>query len=117
MTAALENLRLKGESVEEADLVHLSPARSEHVNPHGRYKFNLEEELGRTTLRELRLSNKSLPPEIVPMFAEPQLLGQAHLSWPVGLRNEERVRNLLLKAYEQRSTKKEQQIDHSVATS
>ena len=54
MTAALENLRLKGESVEEADLVHLSPARSEHVNPHGRYKFNLEEELGRTTLRELR---------------------------------------------------------------
>ena len=54
MTDVLERLKAKGEVVGETELAHLSPARSEHVNPHGRYKFNLEEELGRTTLRELR---------------------------------------------------------------
>jgi TnpA family transposase len=54
MTAVLEQLKAEGRSVEEADLAHLSPTRFEHINVHGRYEFNVVEELGREGLRELR---------------------------------------------------------------
>jgi hypothetical protein len=39
MHAALDHLRTKGTPVPEEDLVHLSPARFEHVNPYGKYVF------------------------------------------------------------------------------
>ncbi len=54
MTAVLEQLQQEGYPVNESDLEHLSPARYEHINPYGKYRFNLEEELNRTTLRPLR---------------------------------------------------------------
>jgi TnpA family transposase len=54
MSAALEELRAEGYEVFDEDVKHLSPARHEHINPHGKYQFNLERELGRQGLRPLR---------------------------------------------------------------
>jgi TnpA family transposase len=54
MTAALDELRAEGYEVLEEDVKHLSPARHEHINPHGKYRFDLERELGRQGLRPLR---------------------------------------------------------------
>jgi hypothetical protein len=38
----LDQLRGEGYPVNEADLVHLSPTRYTHVNPYGRYRFDLD---------------------------------------------------------------------------
>jgi len=54
MTAVLDELRAEGYEVRDEDLKHLSPARHEHINPHGKYHFNLERELRRQGLRPLR---------------------------------------------------------------
>jgi Tn3 transposase DDE domain len=54
MMAALDVLTAAGYAVEGDDLVHLSPARYEHINPYGKYRFELEAEWSRTTLRPLR---------------------------------------------------------------
>jgi hypothetical protein len=54
MTAVLDELRAEGFEVLDEDLKHLSPARHEHINPHGTYRFDLERELGRQGLRPLR---------------------------------------------------------------
>ena len=54
MAAVLEELRAEGYEVQEEDVAHLSPARHEHINPHGKYQFNLERELNRAGLRPLR---------------------------------------------------------------
>jgi TnpA family transposase len=56
MMAALDVLTAAGYAVEGDDLVHLSPARYEHINPYGKYRFELEAEWSRTTLRPLRHS-------------------------------------------------------------
>ena len=50
----LIELRGEGYPVRDEDLVHLSPARYEHINPYGKYRFEVDEELGRTELRPLR---------------------------------------------------------------
>jgi TnpA family transposase len=54
MMAALDALTAEGYAVEGDDLVHLSPARYEHINPYGKYRFELGAEWSRTTLRPLR---------------------------------------------------------------
>jgi TnpA family transposase len=54
MMAALDALTAEGYAVEGDDLVHLSPARYEHLNPYGKYRFELGAEWSRTTLRPLR---------------------------------------------------------------
>jgi TnpA family transposase len=54
MAAVLEELRAEGYEVREEDVAPLSPARHEHINPHGKYQFNLERELSRQGLRPLR---------------------------------------------------------------
>lgn len=54
MAAVIEQLRKEGISVKEEDLTHLSPARYRHINPYGRYQFNVEEGLNRRQLRPLR---------------------------------------------------------------
>jgi hypothetical protein len=38
----------------EEDIARLSPARYEHINPYGKYRFAVEEGLSRTCLRPLR---------------------------------------------------------------
>ncbi len=50
----LRYLEDEGYPVREQDLVHLSPARYEHINPYGKYRFEMDEVLGRKTLRPLR---------------------------------------------------------------
>ncbi len=64
MAAVLDTLRAEGYEVREHDLKHLSPARHEHINPHGKYHFHVEEELGRQELRPLRRP-KSRAPQLV----------------------------------------------------
>ncbi len=38
----LDDLRIEGYPVNDEDLAHLSPTRYAHVNPYGRYRFDLE---------------------------------------------------------------------------
>jgi hypothetical protein len=40
--------------VNEEDIARLSPARFEHINPYGKYRFEVEEGLSRFRLRPLR---------------------------------------------------------------
>jgi hypothetical protein len=54
MAAALDELRAEGQEVGEAALGHLSPALHEHVNPFGKYRFDLEAGASRQGLRPLR---------------------------------------------------------------
>jgi hypothetical protein len=54
MTAAIDRLRIHGHPVQEADLAYLSPCRYEHVNPYGKYAFDVSEDRGGAVLRPLR---------------------------------------------------------------
>jgi hypothetical protein len=54
MARALEELPREGFRIDEADLALLSPARSEHLNPYGKFDFDVERELRRTEVRPLR---------------------------------------------------------------
>jgi TnpA family transposase len=60
MQAALEQLKKEGHEINEKDVEHLSPARSEHINVYGKYYFNVEEGFRRKGLRELRKPEKEL---------------------------------------------------------
>lgn len=55
MAAVLEYLKQEGYPISEEDIAHLSPARFEHINPYGKYRFNLAENQNRQGLRPLRL--------------------------------------------------------------
>ncbi len=54
MNAAINRLREDGYQVKNDDLKHLSPVRHGHVNPYGRFIFQIEEEFAREALRPLR---------------------------------------------------------------
>ena len=54
MQEVIEQLSLEGADFNEADFVHLSPARFEHVNPYGRYDFDVAKTFDRQGLRPLR---------------------------------------------------------------
>lgn len=54
MERALEALTQEGGAINEADLALLSPARSAHLNPYGKFSFDIERELRRPGLRPLR---------------------------------------------------------------
>jgi hypothetical protein len=54
MSAVLDQLRSEGHNVDDVDVVHLSPARYAHINPYGKYRFNVEGEFNRKGLRPLR---------------------------------------------------------------
>ena len=55
MQAAIEELRKRGEAIDEVDFVHLSPVRSKHVNRYGKLRFDLgDEDLAPSGLRPLR---------------------------------------------------------------
>ncbi len=60
MQAALDQLKSEGHEINEDDIRHLSPARSEHINMYGKYYFNVEEALKRKGLRELRKPSSNL---------------------------------------------------------
>ena len=54
MQEVIKQLQLEGKEINEADLVHLSPARFEHINPYGRYEFDVDKTFSREDLRPLR---------------------------------------------------------------
>jgi rRNA maturation protein Nop10 len=54
MAAVIERLRSEGKTVNDEDIARLSPARYEHINPYGKYRFEVQEGLSRTRLRPLR---------------------------------------------------------------
>jgi len=54
MNAAIKRLRKDGYQVKDGGLKHLSPVRHGHVNPYGRFIFQIEEEFTRKALRPLR---------------------------------------------------------------
>jgi TnpA family transposase len=55
MQAAVRQIeKAEGEAVSEELLRHLSPARFEHINRYGRYRFDVERESAWTALRPLR---------------------------------------------------------------
>lgn len=54
MEAAIIQLRGEGYEISSEDITHLSPTRYEHINPYGKYQFDVEAGLSRTQLRPLR---------------------------------------------------------------
>ena len=54
MAAVIDRLRAEGKTVNEEDIARLSPARYEHINPYGKYRFEVEDGLSRSRLRPLR---------------------------------------------------------------
>jgi TnpA family transposase len=54
MQAAIEELRRRGHSINEADFVHLSPVRFKHINRYGKFRFDVGDDLAPTGLRPLR---------------------------------------------------------------
>jgi Tn3 transposase DDE domain len=54
MAAAIDRLRTDGHSILEDDIARVSPCRYEHINPYGKYAFDVSDGLGGTRLRPLR---------------------------------------------------------------
>jgi TnpA family transposase len=59
MSAAISRLRIDGHPVQDADLAHLSPCRYEHINPYGKYAFEVSADLRGAKLRPLRSGRSS----------------------------------------------------------
>ena len=62
IAAVLEQLKVDGYPLDEADIAHISPTRFAHINPFGRYHFDWQVEAARTTLRPLRPPPLKRPP-------------------------------------------------------
>ena len=41
LSAVLDQLQTEDHNVDDGDVVHLSPARYAHINPYGKYRFNV----------------------------------------------------------------------------
>jgi TnpA family transposase len=54
MAAVIDRLRSEGHAVQDSDLAHLSPCRYEHINPYGKYAFEVSADLRGAKLRPLR---------------------------------------------------------------
>ncbi len=54
--AVVEQLKAEGQEIAAEDLAHVSPARFTHVNPYGKYEFDLDTHWGEGVLRPLRQS-------------------------------------------------------------
>jgi hypothetical protein len=61
MATVIDRLRDGGKSVNDEDIARLSPARYEHINPYGKYRFEIEEGLSRSRLRPLRQPTEQKP--------------------------------------------------------
>lgn len=59
VAAAIEQLKAEGYPFSETDIAHLSPARYEHINPYGKYEFDIAKNLNRQHLRPLRQSQST----------------------------------------------------------
>jgi hypothetical protein len=54
MTKALDALGADGIPVIDVDLAHLAPKLRAHINPYGKYSFDVDAGLARTGFRPLR---------------------------------------------------------------
>jgi len=54
MQAVIAQLKEEGHTIRDSDLKHTSPCRFDHINKHGKYNFNVDEEMNRKELRPLR---------------------------------------------------------------
>lgn len=54
MQAVIDDLKAVGEVIDADAVAHLSPARYEHINPYGKFKFTLSTDDDGRTLRPLR---------------------------------------------------------------
>src|ERR1700731_3759192 len=50
MGAVIDRLKAKGERIDPEDLAHLPPARYDHINPYGRYQFQVDRWAGKKPL-------------------------------------------------------------------
>jgi len=55
MGAVINRLKAKGERIAPEDLVHLSPARYDHINPYGHYQFRVDRWAGQKPLRPIKV--------------------------------------------------------------
>jgi hypothetical protein len=55
MGAVIDRLKAKGERIDPDDLAHLSPARYDHVNPYGRYEFQVDRCADQKPLRPIKV--------------------------------------------------------------
>lgn len=55
MAAVLDRLKAKGERIAPEDLVHLSPARYDHINPYGHYQFRVDRWAGKRPLQPIKM--------------------------------------------------------------
>ena len=60
LSAVLDQLQTEDHNVDDGDVVHLSPARYAHINPYGKYRFNVEWEFHRKGLRPLRRPDSAM---------------------------------------------------------
>jgi TnpA family transposase len=58
MERVIEDLKAEGQAVPDEDIAHISPARHEHINPYGRYSFNVGDGPGEASPG---LAQQSLP--------------------------------------------------------
>ena len=54
MAHVLDQLRQEGLTFSEEDLAHLAPARFEHINPYGKYRFDMGQAFDIGNFRPLR---------------------------------------------------------------
>ena len=56
INAVVNQLKEEGYKIDEADLTHIFPVRFDHINPYGRFFFNLDQNFDLQQLRPLRRS-------------------------------------------------------------
>ena len=61
MKAAIDRLVEEGAIGTDVDLSHLSPGLHEHVDPYGRYRFDVDDAVASGRLRPLRLPEAATP--------------------------------------------------------
>ena len=82
MAAVIDQLRAEGRTVNEEDIARLSPARYEHINPYGKYRFEVEEGLAAPRRGRSADSLNIIPVKIVvfsPSLSEPR---RGYEEWP-----------------------------------
>ena len=69
-TSVINELLKSGMKVRDENIAHLSPAPFEHINPYGRYRFDMERELDPNSVRPLRPCDPGGSLEISPFLMQ-----------------------------------------------
>jgi Tn3 transposase DDE domain len=72
--AVLDQLQAEGQHVDDVGVAHLSPTRYAHLNPYGKYRFNVDEEFHqRTSPAEIARFRIGLTLFFVHLLSEPHI--------------------------------------------